>query len=343
MTELTELTGLISGHQLDAKGGGSRLRIEDLAGDLGEGSTAEGPLAELDRAHAGGVSVLHFDRTKPATRAWLATQTEIPPAIGEALLEEDTRPRCVFVGTGMMMILRGINFDRERNSEDTVALRIWATEKRLVVLTRYRVLAVEDMTQNLDAGQGATDVASYLVALIEGLTSRLAPEVDRMEEALDVVEERALEGTTQADRRDLVRIRRKALILHRYLHPQREALQAFRDRGSKILPTLDPHDMTETAERVTRIVEDLQALRDRAQIVEDGISIRVAEKMNRNMYWLSIVATIFMPLGFVTGLLGVNVLGIPGSEDGHAFAILCGLLALMAAFELWIMRRMRLF
>lgn len=328
--DLIEATGLISGHVLDGNGGGARVT-----------SAADEGLAAV--APAGTVTVLHFDRTKPATRLWLEAQAEIPPAIDEALLEEDTRPRCVFVDSGMMMILRGINFDRERNSEDTVALRIWATAERLVVLTRYRVLAVEDLTHALDAGQGPTDVASYLVALIEGLTSRLAPEVDRMEEALDVVEERALGGTTESERRELIRIRRKALILHRYLHPQREALQAFRDRGSRILPSVDPHDITETAERVARIVEDLQALRDRAQIVEDGISIRVAEKMNRNMYWLSIVATIFMPLGFVTGLLGVNVLGIPGAEDGHAFLILCGLLGVMALFELWVMRRMRLF
>ena len=137
-------------------------------------------------------------------------------------------------------------------------------------------------------------------------------------------------------------IRRRALVLHRYLHPQREALHEFRENGPTALPALDPHALRETAERVTRLVEDLETLRSRAQIVEDGIGIRVAERMNRNMYWLSIVATVFMPISFVTGLLGVNRGGIPGGENGDSFAALCVVLALLVSIEIWLMRRMRL-
>ena len=38
---------------------------------------------------------------------------------------------------------------------------------------------------------------------------------------------------------------------------------------------------------------------------------RMAEQMNSRMYLLTIVAALFLPLGFVTGLMGVNVAGIP--------------------------------
>jgi zinc transporter len=60
------------------------------------------------------------------------------------------------------------------------------------------------------------------------------------------------------------------------------------------------------------------------------------------MYWLSIVATVFLPIGFVTGLLGVNVGGIPGAETPWAFAGLVAALAILIAVEVWIMRRVRL-
>jgi len=63
--------------------------------------------------------------------------------------------------------------------------------------------------------------------------------------------------------------------------------------------------------------------------------------MNRNMYVLSIVATIMLPLGFFTGLLGVNVDGIPGQETPWAFAALCAILGVLIVLELWLFKRLR--
>ena len=323
------MIGLIWGYGFEGDGTGRRFVSEDGDGKVAE-MTAQGPVW------------LHLDRTQPATRRWMEAQSDIPPTIREALLEEDTRPRCVVSESGVMLILRGINFDLGQLDEVTVAVRIWATPDRVLVLTRYKVLAVQDMATALDEGKGPHSIAEFLVRLIERLTYRIAPEIDLMEEALDVVEEQALVATTPDERRELARIRRRALVLHRYLHPQREALHEFRENGTVAMPALDPHALRETVERVTRLVEDLETLRSRAQIVEDGIGIRVAERMNRNMYWLSIVATVFMPISFVTGLLGVNLGGIPGSENGDGFIALCVILAVLVSIEIWLMRRMRL-
>ena len=44
--------------------------------------------------------------------------------------------------------------------------------------------------------------------------------------------------------------------------------------------------------------------------------------MDKRMYLLSLVAAIFLPLGFLTGLLGVNVGGIPGANYQWAFTII---------------------
>lgn len=323
------MIGLIWGYGFAGDGSGRRFTAEDGDARIAE-MAAQGPVW------------LHLDRTQPATRAWLEAQPDIPATIREALLEEDTRPRCVVSESGLMLILRGINFDIGQFDEVTVAVRIWATPDRVLVLTRYKVLAVHDMATELDDGKGPDSIADFLVRLIERLTYRIAPEIDLMEEALDVVEEQALVATTSGERRELARIRRRSLVLHRYLHPQREALHEFREKGALALPSLDPNALRETAERVTRLVEDLETLRGRAQIVEDGIAIRVAERMNRNMYWLSIVATIFMPISFVTGLLGVNLGGVPGADNGDGFIVLCVILVLLVSAEIWLMRRMRL-
>ena len=53
-------------------------------------------------------------------------------------------------------------------------------------------------------------------------------------------------------------------------------------------------------------------------VIQDELSNRLSDRMNRNMYLLSVVAAIFLPLGFLTGLLGVNVAGIPGTDSPWA-------------------------
>ena len=63
--------------------------------------------------------------------------------------------------------------------------------------------------------------------------------------------------------------------------------------------------------------------------------------MNKTMYLLSIVAAIFLPLGLLTGLLGINVGGIPGTENPYAFLVVCGTLVIIAIIQALLFRRMR--
>jgi zinc transporter len=64
----------------------------------------------------------------------------------------------------------------------------------------------------------------------------------------------------------------------------------------------------------------------------------MSEQMNSRMYVLSVVAAIFLPLGFLTGLLGINVGGIPGAEYPLAFGIFIGMLVLVVILQLLIFR-----
>jgi zinc transporter len=75
----------------------------------------------------------------------------------------------------------------------------------------------------------------------------------------------------------------------------------------------------EIGDRVFRIVEELDAMGERAAIIQDERRTRISERMDKAIYTLSIIATIMLPLTFVTGLLGMNVGGIPGGEIEWAF------------------------
>jgi hypothetical protein len=61
----------------------------------------------------------------------------------------------------------------------------------------------------------------------------------------------------------------------------------------------------EVSDRLIRNIEDLDAVRGRAAVTQEELLSRLSEQMNSRMYVLSVVAAIFLPLGFLTGLLGI--------------------------------------
>ena len=85
--------------------------------------------------------------------------------------------------------------------------------------------------------------------------------------------------------------------------------------------------------------ELLDAIRDRAQVVQDQVMDTRAEQMNKQMLLLSVVAAIFLPLGFITGLLGINVGGMPGADNPAAFWIVSGGILVLSAVLIWIFWR----
>lgn len=94
--------------------------------------------------------------------------------------------------------------------------------------------------------------------------------------------------------------------------------------------------MEEELDRVTRHVEELEELANRTQILNEELRNVHAERLDNLAYVFSVVATTFLPLGFLTGLLGVNVGGMPGLEHPFAFwiftAMCFGLALVMIAF-----------
>ncbi len=114
------------------------------------------------------------------------------------------------------------------------------------------------------------------------------------------------------------------------MFPQRDALIILQDEELPWLGEDDRSRIREAADRVTRLAEELDAIRDRAEVIHDQIMDERAELMNRRMLVLSVVAAIFLPLSLISGVFGMNVGGMPGLENPAAFWIVCGAMVVLA-------------
>jgi zinc transporter len=172
------------------------------------------------------------------------------------------------------------------------------------------------------------------VELASRLVAKMSETIDNLEENIADLEAQVLESTSRDTRFGLSNLRRQIIALRRYLGPQREALSSLISTKLSWLQEDQRIVLHETSDRLIPHLEDLDAIRERAAVTQEELQSRLAEQQNVRMYVLSIVAAIFLPLGFLTGLLGINAGGIPGSENTSAFGIFLGFLIELVAAQL---------
>lgn len=256
----------------------------------------------------------------------VSDRLDLPELVCRALLAAETRPRCRFIENGVLINLRGVNLNENSRPEDMLSMRCWLESNRLITLRKRKSQAVKQLRERYRHGFSHDRASALLIDIIRLLIDFIDPVIDSMADSLDDLEVQALGNPGDTALRDRVSsIRHDAAIYRRYLAPMRDAIARFGSRDEPNLTRTDQTELDEQADRATRIVEELDMTIDRAQVIVDQMAAARSEKMNANMMVLSVLSSIFLPLGFLTGLLGVNIGGMPGTDTPSAFWIVVGI------------------
>ena len=263
---------------------------------------------------------LHFDFSDPHLSTWCLTH--LPALASRTLLAQRTRPGIDVHGDGLVMTLRGVNLNEGEEVEDMVSLRLWATETLVVTVRRQRIFALEDVRDQITDGD-APDSALRLVARItERLVDRIETLSLDLEDRAETMEDAGYDHQTDPPE-NLWRTRQQVITLRRHIGPMSEALQEFAQIEIPLMKDEFRSRLRHTASRAKRSVDELHEVADRLTALSDHLELQQDARLARNSYKLSVIAAIFLPLSFLTGLFGVNVAGMPGMTHPYAFTILC--------------------
>lgn len=279
---------------------------------------------------------LHFE--VEGLGEWAAVN--LPPLAGATLRQPETRPRCEQFAEGVAINLRGVNLNEGNRAEDMVSVRIWATGQLVVTARLRKIMALDAIRRACEAGEGPKTPGHFLDQTITGLIDRAEQVASELEDATNTLEEDSLDsGGADAD--EIILRRRAVIMLRRFAAPQRDALTQLAALDGPLLAKAARLRIRESANRATRLSETLDSLRDRLAVLQDHVDARAGQNMGRNSYVLSVVAAIFLPLGFATGLFGVNVGGMPGIDSPWAFGLLTAAMAGLGVALLAVFRWMR--
>ena len=267
---------------------------------------------------------LHLNRLSRQAQGWLYRKSGLDKLAAQSLLQEDTRPRSTRHNQGFLINLRGVNLNAGEALEDMLALRMWASDALLITLRAKPIQATRDVEAMVKSGEAPGTTGGLVAALANALTNRMEPELAAFDEQADGFEDEILDPHVRVGRAELAEFRRKVLALRRYIVPQREALSQLVREGSAagFFSETDVLYLREAVDRVTRLAEDLDAIRERSVVLQEQIMEERSDMMNQRLFVLSILSAVFLPISFVTGLFGVNVGGMPGVDSPLAFGVL---------------------
>lgn len=177
---------------------------------------------------------VHIHHTSDADTSWLRDRSCLDPVIIRALLAPETRPRCTAYRDGAIVNLRGVNLNPGADPEDMVSIRLWIDSRRIISVRLRRLMAVEDIRNAYDDGTGPQTSGALITALATKLTERMEPQIVTMAEQLDDLEEMMLAPGPDPSPADVADVRRLAIILRRFIAPQRDALRPAERRRFRL-------------------------------------------------------------------------------------------------------------
>lgn len=281
---------------------------------------------------------LHLNYTQKETSEWLENTPLLPDAVRDALAGDSTRPRVSRMGEGTLITLRCVNESSDERPDQLVAMRIYIDE-RLIVSTRQRkVLALDDVIHDLNERTGPTDTGDWLVDVCDALTDHASDFIEELHDQIIELEDNLLDQSFPSGG-ELALLRRQLIVMRRYMAPQRDVYSRLATVRMPWMNDDQRRRMQDISDRLGRGLDEIDSCIARTAVMTDEIAHIMQESLSRRTYTMSLMAMVFLPSTFLTGLFGVNLGGIPGGEWQLGFALFCILLVVLIGGVAWWLHR----
>jgi len=295
--------------------------------------------AEEALAYAGpGFIWVHVEGGEPAELA-AVLGNDIPDVAANALIATETRPRCDRIEEGAIVNIRGPAAELTEDPDRLVSIRMWVRRGRVNSVTRRRLAATDEVARQMNQGM-IHDPGDLVAGFARTISRQLDPQVAALGDELDDCESDLQPRQVYRLRSAIARIRTEAIAFRRFVAPNRDALLTLAAQDFAWLADDDRLHIREAADRFARMTEELEAVRERAALLHEQLTDLRAEDLDQRSLLISVFAFIFLPLTFITGLLGMNVEGIPWAKEPWAFWGIVGFCVLVGVIVLaWFARR----
>lgn len=274
---------------------------------------------------------LHFSLSNSTCESWLRHNLHLPDAFYESLHIEVGSTRLEQDVESLVAVIHDVLFDFTFDPAE-VATTSLCIQPRLLVSVRLKPLrSVDQLRAAVRTGQPFRSPVELLAHLLQEQASVLVDILRTSTLHVDRIEDSLLANRASTSHTEIGALRRVLVRLQRLLAPEPAALFRLLNRPPRWLHEADLRDLRQAAEEFSATVADGVTLAERVKLIQEEMAALVNEQTNRTLFVLTVVTVLALPINLVAGLFGMNVGGIPASDNPFGFAlIVIGLLALTA-------------
>ena len=230
---------------------------------------------------------------------------------------------------------------RSRTDPDDLSkqtMSIWLEKNRVIIASKLALNELINIPQMQKSRHAPVSPADLIARMGTRAADRIEPLVEHLGDTLDTIEDEMMSDRTDESREQLTRLRRSLINLRRVLWPQRDVLNTLEIEDLSFLTARDRARLKEASARSARLGDELQVLAERAALIHEQVLDTRSERLNKTILLLTASTVIAMPMTVVSGLLGMNVAGIPFSQNPEAFWYVVVGLAALGTGLVWFMR-----
>lgn len=285
----------------------------------------------------------HINYTQAKAKKWLKSQHDMTAMAFEHLIATDTRPKAFVDGDEVILSLRGMNLNHGASPEDMISIRVWIKGDCMVTSCNRNSRSISYLKEALKAGKGAKNISELLLDLLDQLANFTGQFIDELEDLLDFEEDNISVNDYERFHPKMNKMRRQMAFVKRYLSPQREALDRLYRNKSGAFNESFYEQLYLQIDKFLFILENLDLVKERALSLQEQYLAFIGHQQNSRLYVLAIISAVFLPLTFLSGLMGMNVGGLPGTEATYAFWLVSGVCVVLTVLLLFWFKRKKWF
>jgi magnesium transporter len=219
----------------------------------------------------------------------------------------DQRPKLDDYGDYIFLVFYGAWRHQAKDPDPLREVHMFISGQYLVTIHRDPLPPLDQQREQLD-GRLLHSEQFLLYRILDALVDSFFPLLGDMDDEIDDLESEVIADPTERQLQRLFSLKRELVAMRKVITPQRDLFASSVDRISE-LPglTLDERDyFRDIYDHLIRISDLIDSYRDLLSGATDLYLSTVSNRQNDVMKQLTVIATIFLPLGFITGFFGQN-------------------------------------
>jgi magnesium transporter len=218
-------------------------------------------------------------------------------------------PKVESYGQYLYVILHRIDFAAPEHCFRTHDVDFFLGPTYLVTVHTGDSRSIEQISEichrnSLVLGEGT---AALMHRIVDTMVDNYRPEIDELEERLDALEQQVFEASSPSLAKNILNFKRDVASLRRVVQPQRDVVGRLARREFELIDEQIAYRFRDVHDHLVRLVDEAMFFQDRITSLLDANLATVSNQLNSVMKILTVIATVFMPLTFITGLYGMNV------------------------------------